>query len=120
MLPSDRVLKHQYRAQNYQRYFELIQDLLQAEKHDELTMGNHHQRFVGTAPLPEVNYSSQGKEKTDGAKTSKNIGKFKKVKKNKHKKNRPKVQSSGKGKKFFKTIVVVLIILQRSAKSPNT
>jgi hypothetical protein len=28
MLPSDRVLKHQYHAQNYQRYLELIQDLL--------------------------------------------------------------------------------------------
>jgi hypothetical protein len=38
ILPSDRVLKHQYRAQNYQRYSELIQDLLQDEKHDELTM----------------------------------------------------------------------------------
>jgi hypothetical protein len=28
MLPSDKVLKHQYRAQNYQRYSELIHDLL--------------------------------------------------------------------------------------------
>jgi hypothetical protein len=28
MLPSDRVLKHQYRARNYQRYSELIHDLL--------------------------------------------------------------------------------------------
>jgi hypothetical protein len=27
MLPSDRVLKHQYRARNYQRYSELIHDL---------------------------------------------------------------------------------------------
>jgi hypothetical protein len=68
MLPSDRVSKHQYRAQNYQRYSELIHDLLQAEKHDELTMRNHHQRLVGTAPLPEVNYSSQGKEKMYGTK----------------------------------------------------
>jgi hypothetical protein len=101
MLPSDRVLKHQYRARNYQRYSELIQDLLQAEKHDELTMRNYYQCPVGTAPLPEVNYSSQGKEKTDGSKPSKNIGKFKKSKKNKHKKNKSKYHSSGKGKKSF-------------------
>jgi hypothetical protein len=58
MLSSNRVLKHQYCAQNYQRYSELIQDLLQVEKHDELTMRNHHQCSVGTAPLLEVNYSS--------------------------------------------------------------
>jgi hypothetical protein len=42
MLPSDRILKHQYHAKNYQHYSELVQDLLQAEKHDELTMINHH------------------------------------------------------------------------------
>jgi hypothetical protein len=48
MLPSDRFLKHHYRARNYQRYSERIQDLLQAEKHDELTMRNHHQRLIGT------------------------------------------------------------------------
>jgi hypothetical protein len=41
MLPSDRILKHQYHAKNYQHYSELVQDLLQAEKHDELTMINH-------------------------------------------------------------------------------
>jgi hypothetical protein len=81
MLPSDRVLKHQYCAQNYQRYSELIQALLQAEKHDKLIMRNHHQCSVGMIPLPEVNYSSRGKEKTDGAKPFKNIGKFKKGKK---------------------------------------
>jgi hypothetical protein len=102
MLPSDRVLKHQYRARNYQHYSELIHDLLQAEKHDELTMRNHHQRPIGMTPLPEVNYSLKGKDKIDGAKPSKNVGKFKKGKKNKHKKNKSKDQSSGKGKKFFK------------------
>jgi hypothetical protein len=102
MLLSDRVFKHQYRDRNYQHYSELIQDHLQAEKHDELTIRNHHQRPVGTIPLPEVNYSSNGKGKTDGAKPSKNVGKFKKEKKNKHKKNKSKGQSSGKGKKSFK------------------
>jgi hypothetical protein len=65
-------------------------------------MKNHHQRPVGTAPLPEVKYSSRGKEKMDGAKTFKNVSKFKKGKKNKHKKNKSKDQSSGKGKKSFK------------------
>jgi hypothetical protein len=76
--------------------------LLQPEKHDELTMRNHHQRHVGMAPLPKVNYSSQGKEKMDGAKPFKNVVKFKKGKKNKHKKNKYKDQSLGKGKKSFK------------------
>jgi hypothetical protein len=71
MLPSDRVLKHQYRTRNYQRYSELIHDLLQEKKHDELTMRNHHQRPIDTAPLLVVNYSSQGKEKMDGNKPSK-------------------------------------------------
>jgi hypothetical protein len=102
MLPSDRVLKYQYQARNYQRYSELIQDIFQAEKHDELTMRNHHQHSVGTATLPEVNYSSKGKEKTDGAKPSKNVDKFKKWKKNKHKKNKFKDQSLEKEKKSFK------------------
>jgi hypothetical protein len=102
MLPSDRVLKHQYRAQNYQRYSELIHDLLLAEKHDEFTMRNHHQCPIDMAPLPEVNYSSKGKEKTDDVKLSKNVGKFKKGKKHKHKKNKSKDQSSKKGNKFVK------------------
>jgi hypothetical protein len=102
MLSSDRVLKHQYCAQNYQRYSKLIQDLLQAEKHDEFTMRNHHQCPVGIAPLSEVNYSSKGKEKVDGNKRLKNIGKFKKGKKSKHKKNKYKYQSSGKENKSFK------------------
>jgi hypothetical protein len=59
MLPSDRVLQHQYRAQNYQHYADLIRDLLQAEKHDELTIKNHHQRHVGAAPLPEIHHNEK-------------------------------------------------------------
>jgi hypothetical protein len=101
MLSSDRVLKHQYRGRNYQHYSELIHGLLQAEN-DELTMRNHHQRPIGTAPLLEVNYSSKDKDKIDGTKPSKNVGKFKKGKKNKYKKNKSKDQSLGKGKKSFK------------------
>jgi hypothetical protein len=65
-------------------------------------MRNHHQCPVGTAPLPEVNYSSQGKEKMDGTKPSKNVCKSMKFRKNKYKKNKYKDQSSGKEKKSFK------------------
>jgi hypothetical protein len=101
ILPSCRVLKHQYRARNYQHYSRLVQDL-QTEKHDKLTMRNHHQRPIGMAPLPEVNYSSKGKEKVDENKPPKNVDKSKKGKRNKHKKNKSKDQSSGKGKKSFK------------------
>jgi hypothetical protein len=36
MLPSDRILQHQYRAKNYQTYLDLVYDLIQAEKHDSL------------------------------------------------------------------------------------
>jgi hypothetical protein len=36
ILPSDMILQHQYRAKNYQNYSNLIHDILQAEKHDEL------------------------------------------------------------------------------------
>jgi hypothetical protein len=79
-----------------------MQDLLQAEKHDELTMRNHHQCPFGMAPLLEVNYSSKGKEKGDETKPPKNVGKFKKGKRNKLKKNKSKNQSLGKGKKAFK------------------
>jgi hypothetical protein len=42
MLPSDRILQHQYQARNYQNYADLIRDLLQVEKHDEHTIKNHH------------------------------------------------------------------------------
>jgi hypothetical protein len=42
MLPSDRNLQHQYRVKNYQTYSDLVHDLLQAEKHNKLTLRNHH------------------------------------------------------------------------------
>jgi hypothetical protein len=59
MLPSNWVLQQQYRAQNYQRYADLIHDLLQAEKHDELTIKNHHQHHVGAAPLRKIHNSEK-------------------------------------------------------------
>jgi hypothetical protein len=63
MLPSDRILQHQYCATNYQNYSNIINDILQVEKHDMLTLKNHHQRPVGTTPLPEVQFNVKGKRK---------------------------------------------------------
>jgi hypothetical protein len=45
-----------------------------------------------TAPLSEVNYSSRGKEKIDGAKQFKNVGKFKKEKKISTRRTNPKTK----------------------------
>jgi hypothetical protein len=59
MLHSDQVLQHQYRARNYQHYADLIRDILQAEKYDELTIKNHHQRHVGAGPLPEIHHNEK-------------------------------------------------------------
>jgi hypothetical protein len=59
MLPSDRVLQHQCQAQNYQHHRDLIHDLLQAEKHDELNIKNHHQYCVGAAALPEIHHNEK-------------------------------------------------------------
>jgi hypothetical protein len=73
MLPSDRVLQHQYRARNYQTYSELIHDLLQAEKHDELTMKNHKQRRVGAAPMPEIHHAMKDEKKGNGFKNHPNF-----------------------------------------------
>jgi hypothetical protein len=102
MLPSDRILQHQYSVKNYQTYSNLVHDLLQAEKHDELTLRNHYQRSVGSAPLPEVHYNVKSNEKGDGPKNSqKKFVKFKKGKCNgKNMKNRAKGQGKGKGKAF--------------------
>jgi hypothetical protein len=63
---------------------------------------NHHQRFVGSAPLPEVHHNVKGNEKGDGSNNHhKKFGKFKKSKRNgKNMKNRAKGQGKGKGKAF--------------------
>jgi hypothetical protein len=50
MLPSNRILQHQYCGKNYQTYSDLVHDLLQAKNHDELTLRNLHQCSVGSAP----------------------------------------------------------------------
>jgi hypothetical protein len=102
MIASDRMLQHQYRAENYQKYSDLVHDFLQAEKHDELILRNYHQCSVGSAPLPEVHYNVKGNEKGEGPKNpQKKFGKFKKGKRNyKNMKNRANGQGKGKGKTF--------------------
>jgi hypothetical protein len=100
MLPSDMILQHQYRAKNYQTYSDLVHDLLQAEKHNELTLRNHHQHSVGSASLPEVHHNVKGNEKGDRSNNNhKKFGKFKKGKCNsKNMKNIAKGQGKSKGK----------------------
>jgi hypothetical protein len=68
MIPSDRILQHQYRARNYQTYSELIHDLLHAEKHGELTIKNHKQRRVRAAPMPKIHHDVKNEKKEDGPK----------------------------------------------------
>jgi hypothetical protein len=99
MLHSDRMLQHQYHAKNYQTYLDLVHDVLQAEKHDELTLRNHYQHSVGIAPLLEVHYNVKSNKKGDGLKTpQKKFDKFKKGKRNgKNMKNRAK----GQGKDIY-------------------
>ncbi|XP_066384615.1 uncharacterized protein [Miscanthus floridulus] len=66
MLPFKRILQQQYRERRFQVYSELIQTLLEAEKHSELMVWNNQQRPVGSAPLPEVHAYTQNKPKFDG------------------------------------------------------
>ena len=95
MLPSDRILQQQYRKNAYTTYPALIHDLLQAEKHDELSMKIHRQRPVGSAPLPEVNYA-QGKTST-GPKDQNKNDQGGKRKRKRNKKGKKKVQGKEKG-----------------------
>jgi hypothetical protein len=91
MLPSDRILQHQYRTKHYQYYSDFIHDLLQA---------NDHQRSIGTAPLPEVHYNVKGKGKVDGSNNhQKNFDQFMKGKRN-GKGKKSKTKGKGKGKTF--------------------
>ena len=94
MLPADRILQQQYRARQFTRYSDLIHVLLQAEKHDELLMKNHHQRPVGAAPLPEVHANFQKNNKFNGS--SQRPSNFK-GKQNRNKNFKPRVTEKGKG-----------------------
>jgi hypothetical protein len=98
MLPSDMILQQQYHAKNYQNYSDLIYDLLQTEKHDKLTLRNHHQHSVGSAPLPEAHHNVKGKENVDGSNNhQKKFGKFRNGKRNgKNRRIEAKVKKKGK------------------------
>jgi hypothetical protein len=63
---------------------------------------NHHQRFIGSTPLPEVHHNVKGNERGDGSNNhQKKFDKFKKGKHNvKNMKNRAKGQGKDKGKAF--------------------
>jgi hypothetical protein len=84
ILPSDRVLQRQYRAWNYQCCADLIRDLLQAKKHDEFTIKNHHRCRVGAAPLPEIHHNEKK------ASTSKDSNPMKNGRSARHRHNRRK------------------------------
>jgi hypothetical protein len=106
MFPSDRFLQHQYRARNYQHYSEFISDLLQAEKHDELTIKNHYQRSVGTASLPKLHHNAQGQNKSNFSKNkfSNKNGKNAKCRRNRRK-NRKLSKMMGNDACFQKGII---------------
>jgi hypothetical protein len=121
MLPLDRILQHQYHAKNYKTYSDLIHDLLQAEKHDKLTLRNHHQRSIGNAPLPEVHYNVKSNRKGDGSKNQhKKFGKFKKGKRNgRNMENRSKGKGKAKARYLYAINVVVQTILLENAEPLN-
>ena len=64
IIPSYRVLHHQYRARDYQVYSDLIHIILQAEKLDKL-LAKNAQRPVGSQPLPEVHMNVANRQKFD-------------------------------------------------------
>jgi hypothetical protein len=123
MLPLDKILQHQYRAKKYQNYSDLIHDLLQEEKHDELTLRNHQQHSVGSAPLPEVHHNVKGNEKGDGS--NNHQMKFGKLKKGKHNSKNMKNRAKGQGKKERQKLlhainVMVQTSLLRNVEPLNT
>lgn len=111
MLPEDRILTQQYRANNFQKHSLLIHTLTQAERHHELSLKNAQQRPPGSAPLPEVHFNVQNnaenkkgfkgnssnnpKNLTGKRKRNNNRRKFKGRKKGKGKSKAPQPRSNG-------------------------
>ncbi|XP_015629521.1 uncharacterized protein [Oryza sativa Japonica Group] len=111
MLPEDRILTQQYRANNFQKHSLLIHTLTQAERHHELSLKNAQQRPPGSAPLPEVHFNVQNNAKnkkgfkgnssnnpknlTGKRKRNNNRRKFKSRKKGKGKGKAPQPRSNG-------------------------
>jgi hypothetical protein len=99
MLPSERILQQQYRERRFQVYSELIQTLLEAEKHSELMVWNNQQRPIGSAPLPEVHAYTQNKPKTnDRSEKNYQQGNSKKGKNKRRRNKKPQKGDSNKGK----------------------
>jgi hypothetical protein len=83
-------------------------------------MRNYHQRPVGTAPLPEVNYSSKGNEKVKTT-TQKILENPRKAKEISIRRTKLKTKVWGKARNLSSaTAVVVLIILLKSVTYTNT
>jgi len=103
MMPADRILHQQYRERNFQVYSELINTLLQAERHNEILLWNSNKRPLGAAPLPEVHTTTQNTNKQDGANRKpfrkfKNKGKGKGQGNNNKRKREQKPHDFNKGK----------------------
>jgi hypothetical protein len=120
VLPSERVLQHQYCARNYQNYSDLILVLLQAEKHDKLTLRNHHQRFMEFASLLEVHHNVKGKEKIDGYNNhQKNLVNSRMANTTaKTRKTEPKVKEKGEAKLLNAINVGVQTTLLKNVEPP--
>jgi hypothetical protein len=97
MLPADRVLQQQYRANKYTQYSQLIHTLTQAEKHDELLMKNHQKHPIGAAPLPEA-HSVQSNRKFKGSNSGDPKNKLEKQNFNKRQKPKHKGKRGGDAK----------------------
>uniref|UniRef100_J3NDB7 Uncharacterized protein n=1 Tax=Oryza brachyantha TaxID=4533 RepID=J3NDB7_ORYBR len=66
MMPAGRILHQQYRERNFHVYSELINTLLQAERHNEILVWNSNKRPFGAAPLPEVHTNTQTTNNKNG------------------------------------------------------
>jgi hypothetical protein len=104
MMPADIILHQQYHERNFQIYSELINTLLQAERHNEILLWNSNKHPLGAAPLPEVHTNTQNTNKKDGA-NRKPFRKFKgkgKGKVDNKRKREHKSHDSPKGKNIPK------------------
>ncbi|XP_015689925.1 uncharacterized protein LOC102706831 [Oryza brachyantha] len=97
MLLEHRILNQQYRANNFQRYSQLIHTLTRAEKHYEFSLKNAQQRPPGSAPLPEVHFNAKyNADNTKGFKGNSSNNPKSSTRKHKHN-NRRKFKGRKKG-----------------------
>nr|ABA97378.1 retrotransposon protein, putative, Ty1-copia subclass [Oryza sativa Japonica Group] len=99
MLPEDKILTQQYRANNFQKHSLLIHTLTQAERHHELSLKNAQQHPPGSAPLPEVHFNVQNNaENKKGFKGNSSNNPKNLTGKRKRNNNRRKFKGRKKGK----------------------